>query len=142
MKVKYEISPLEKLVLDILLETDKGLSYENIIGLMPQEHEWRDRSVYVSLKHLKEYGLIEEAGKIKVARTRAILYRATMTKDEYFEAAYTEYFEKMSHSSLHTILSAVSGARGGRTQELVDELEAWLQNQKELLANPKEETNG
>lgn len=138
-KIILDMTPLERLVFESLLRSDKYLSYEEIVALTADKNRWNDRSIYAALKHLKEKGLIEEAGKIKVARTRAILYRSALTQGQFYEASHREHFEQMKDGSIDYVLSALSGYRRERSQSVIDEVEAWLQREKEILKKEVDE---
>jgi len=128
----YELSPLEKIVFEVLLDAEY-LTYENITEQLPAS-KWNNRSIYTALGNLKKKGLVQESGKIKVARTRAILYSATITKSEYYEASHRIHFDKINDGSVDFVLSALSGYnKDKRSKEIVDEVENWLKKQKEVV---------
>jgi len=128
----YELSPLEKIVFEVLLDAEY-LTYENITEQIPAS-KWNNRSIYTALGNLKKKGLVQESGKIKVARTRAILYSSTITKSEYYEASHRMHFDKINDGSVNYVLSALSGYnKDNRSKEIVDEVENWLKKQKEVV---------
>lgn len=129
---KFNLTPLEKIVFEILLEAE-CLTYDNIAEQLPAG-KWNSRSIYTALGNLKKKGLVQESGKIKVARTRAILYSVTITKAEYYEASHRIHFDKINDGSVDFVLSALSGYnKKVRSKEIIDEVEDWLKEQKKLL---------
>lgn len=135
----YDLSPLEKSVFEILLDAEY-LTPDNIAAQLPS-NKWNNRSIYAALSNLKKKGLVQECGKIKVARTRAILYSATITKSEYYKASHRIHFEKINDGSVNFVLSALSGYNKDiRSKEIYDEVEAWLKKQKEEMLNNEEDT--
>jgi len=131
-KINYKMTQLEQIVFNILLDSEDSMTHEKIIQHIPN-NKWNSHSVYTAISNLKKKGLVEEAGKVLIARTRAILYKTTLSKPEFYEAMHLHHFETLQDGSIDFVLSALTGFHQERNQEVIEEIEFWLEKQKHLI---------
>ena len=129
--IDLNMTSLEREIYEIILDSDKPLTASDIILLCPNR-KWFDRSLHPVLNHLVKKNLITISGYVKIARSKARLYEATMTRAQFIQACHRKHFESIQDGSLDTIFSALSGYKEKRDQLLVDEVELWLEKQKKL----------
>lgn len=128
-KLPY-LSPTEYEFMKILWNSEKPLAVADILARR-EEGTWSKNSVHPLLNSLLDKGFIEVSGVVKATKANSRLYKAKILLSEYTSSQVNKVFENNTFKfNIPVFLSNLLGTNEDINEELVGELENWLEDYK------------
>ncbi len=130
---KSKLTESEKYLMELLWEMGEPVAMPAIMKAQSEEREWKYSTVNTLLVRMIEKGYL-----LKEKAT----YRPAYTKEEYRELETEDFMEEVHENSVKNLMVALTG-KMKLTQEEVEDLQQWLDDQKEEIEKkPTEKPKG
>lgn len=115
-----KISDAEMEVMDIIWASDKEVTTNDILSLLPKENSWKLTTVLTLASRLIKKGILksERRGKINY-------YTPVMSKEEYKKLQSETFLEEMYSGSVKNFIAAMYNGKKVNKKEL-QELKDWF----------------
>lgn len=110
----------------IFWNMDKPLMVSEILQHR-KEGTWAENSIHPLLNSLLENGYISVCGYQKVSKKNSRLYKANISLSDYVSTQVSEVFDNENNKfNVSSFLSNLLGGNKKNNQEIISELENWL----------------
>lgn len=129
MNKKLDLTKKEEQLLQLIWEIDRPVTSLELMEINKGEL-WSKNSIHLLLRSLKDKKIIEECGNLKISTKRAVLFRAKMSKEEYFSKLFMQKGGK-SDRILNSFAALAKEDDKVDKDELIKSLEEIIQSLKE-----------
>lgn len=126
MNSKLDLTKKEEQLLQLIWEINRPVTSLELMEINGGE-QWSKNSIHLLLRSLKDKKIIEECGNIKVSTKRAVLFRAKMSKEEYFSKLFIQKGGK-SNRLLNSFASFAKEDKTVDKDELIKSLEVIIES--------------
>ena len=125
----FELTKKEHEVIEVFWQRDGEFTASDLIALSPKR-TWSTKSIHVILNSMVEKGAMKVVSEIKIARTKAKVYRAALSQEDYALMQYKHYFGGQAGKASSANLVCAIYEKEKDKDRLIDELEKFLSDEK------------